>query len=116
MGVRGKQMAKPGTASMEGSRTSVLRRALIAIVLFALSCSLVTRFHSTIPATASVQCIASSAARQHMDRDAICWIAPVTSYAALETPNSYLRVAPAGVPMPALLLEQKLYNRPPPAC
>jgi len=33
-----------------------------------------------------------------------------------QAPIVYPRVAPAGPPLPTLLLEENLYNRPPPSC
>ena len=52
--------------------------------------------------------------RQHMDRDAIRWAEPMANVAIAQPPAYYLRVAPAGPPLPTLLLEESLYNRPPP--
>jgi hypothetical protein len=34
----------------------------------------------------------------------------------LPAPTSYPRIAPAGPPIPTVLLETSLYNRPPPSC
>ena len=51
-----------------------------------------------------------------MDRDAIRWAAPVAKVTVAQAPRFYTRVAPTGPPLLTLLLEEKLYNRPPPAC
>ena len=53
--------------------------------------------------------------RQHMDRDSVRWAAPVAKVTVLLA-MFYPRVAPAGPPIATLLIEENLYNRPPPAC
>jgi hypothetical protein len=54
--------------------------------------------------------------RQRLTKSAANWIPPVVRTVALEPPTSYPRIAPAGPPMPRVLLELSLYNRPPPSC
>jgi hypothetical protein len=89
--------------------------ALVGLVLFALVISLATRtFHNTGSSAATVQSFSPQAVRQHMDRDAVRWTAPVIIMAFAQAPAPYPRVAAAGPPLPTLLLEEKLYNRPPP--
>jgi len=98
-----------------GPRSS--RRALVGLLLFSLVVSLATRtFHLKVSQTASVDSSTSQAVRQHLDRDAVKWVAPVVHYAVLDAPAFYPRVAPAGPPVRALLIEENLYNRPPPSC
>ena len=89
---------------------------LSVMVIAALSVSLSTRFcRSSDTVTVQVQANASSSnLRQHMDRDATQWVAPVTRLIFLETVEFYPRFAPAGPPLPAVLFDQSLYNRPPP--
>jgi hypothetical protein len=84
-------------------------------------CSLVltlaTRtFGATTSISATVQSSMPQAVQQHMDRDAIGWVAPVAAIAVAQAPTFYPRVAPVGPPLPILLLEENLNNRPPPAC
>jgi hypothetical protein len=54
--------------------------------------------------------------RQHMDRDAVRWAVPVANITVAQAPAFYPRLGPAGPPLPTLLLEENLYDRPPPAC
>jgi len=57
----------------------------------------------------------SEGMRQHMDRDAVHWVAPVPSLRFLLPVTYYPKFAPAGPPLPAALFDQSLYNRPPPS-
>jgi len=100
-----------------GLRQWVRWHALVSVlVMAALSVSLATRFcRSSDTARVQVQASASSGSlRQHMDRDATQWVAPVTRLIFLETVEFYPRFAPAGPPLSAVLFDQSLYNRPPP--
>ena len=54
--------------------------------------------------------------RQRLTKSSTNWITPVVRTAVLEAPTSYPRIAPAGPPIPSVLLEKSLYNRPPPSC
>jgi len=79
--------------------------------------TLATRtFHVTLSYNTAVQSGDSQAVRQHMDRDAIRWAAPVAKVTVSQAPTFYSRVAPTGPPLPTLFLEKSLYNRPPPTC
>jgi hypothetical protein len=52
-----------------------------------------------------------------MDRDAVRWVAPIAKIVAVTFPTFYPRVALVGPTLPTLLLlEDSLYNRPPPTC
>jgi len=95
-----------------------LRGALITIVMLSLVVSLATRtFHQTIPQGVTAHANTAQAMRQHMVRDAARWVPPVFVYTAQQAPVFYPHVAPAGPPIPTLLLsEESLYNRPPPSC
>lgn len=91
--------------------------ALVSVlVMAALSVSLATRFcRSSDTVNVHVQANAPSGSlRQHMDRDATEWVAPVTRLIFLETVEFYPRFASARPPLPAVLFDQNLYNRPPP--
>jgi len=91
-------------------------QSLMLIVVTALGVSLATRvWHDVTPAGTHVQSTASTGMRQHMDRDATCWIAPVPDFSFHESVSFYPKFAPAGPPLPNLLFEESLYNRPPPS-
>jgi drug/metabolite transporter (DMT)-like permease len=94
------------------------RWALVGVVMLCLVVTLATRtFHDTTSSNSTtVQSSSPQAVRQHMDRDAVRWAAAVAIIAVAEAPTFYPRLAPAGPPLPTLLLEENLYNRPPPAC
>jgi|ERR1700722_1452612 len=94
------------------------RWALVGVVMFSLVLTLATRtFHDTNSSlSTTVQSNSPQAMRQHMDRDAVRWAAPIATIAVAQAPTFYPRVAPAGPPLPTLLLEENLYNRPPPTC
>ena len=110
-------MVKPETTDVAVRSVSSWRRALVSVVMFSLVLTLATRtFHVTLPYKTTVQSGDSQAVRQHMDRDAIRWAGPAAKVTVSEAPTFYPRVAPAGPPLPTLLLEESLYNRPPPTC
>jgi hypothetical protein len=94
-----------------------LRWAVMIFVTFSLAFTLGTRtFHLTIPHGVTVQSSAAQGMRQHMNRDAVGFVPPVALFAAFQAPTAYPYVAPAGTPLAVILLEQSLYNRPPPSC
>src|ERR1700722_20727389 len=91
------------------------RGALISVVILSLVFSLATRtFHHTVRQGVTAHSSTTQTVRQHMVRDAARWVPPVFVHTALQAPVFYPHVAPAGPPIPALLLiEDNLYNRPP---
>jgi hypothetical protein len=94
-----------------------LRWTAMIFVMFSLVLSLATRtFRLKTPHGAIVQSSAHQGMRQHMDRDAAGFVAPVPVFSGFQAPTSYLYVAPAGPPLAVILLEKSLYNRPPPSC
>jgi hypothetical protein len=108
-------VGKADTAKI--SIRSVLRLVFVSVVLSSLVLSLATRtFHETASNSTTIQSGSLQAMRQHLDRDAVRWTAPVAKIAVAQAPTFYPRVAPAGPPLPTLLVEENLYNRPPPAC
>lgn len=109
-------MVKKGIARTQRFRIPSWRWTLVNVVLFSLCFSLVTRFHSDVSSATSVRCLSPNSVRQHMDRDAVPWTAPVPRYATLDAPNFHPYVPPTDLPLLISLLEQNLYNRPPPAC
>jgi hypothetical protein len=93
------------------------RRVFVGVVLFSLVTTLATRtFHVSIPHGITAQSGAAQAMRQHLDRDAARWVPPTPIFTALLTPTFYPHVAPAASPLGVLLLDESLYNRPPPFC
>jgi hypothetical protein len=109
-------MKKTGTANIACGSALSWRGAIVAVVMLSLVVSLATRtFHQTIPQ--GVTAHSAQAMRQHMVRDAARWVPPVFIYTAQHAPVFYPHVAPAGPPVPAfLLVDEGLYNRPPPSC
>lgn len=103
--------------SLIGSR--VWRSAWIAIAIFSLICSLATRYYA--PATSQVHTAKSverrslEPKRQHLDRDATRWVAPVASFASLEPETVGARVPHAELLPSMVVLDESLYNRPPPS-
>jgi hypothetical protein len=93
------------------------RLAFFCVVMFSLVLTLATRtFRGTTSHSLEVQSNSPQAMRQHMDRDAVRWAAPVAKVVVSQVPTFYARVAPTGPPLPTLGLEENLHNRPPPAC
>jgi hypothetical protein len=93
------------------------RLALVSVVMVSLVVTLATRtFRGTTSHSIAVQSNSPQAMRQHMDRDAVRWAAPVAKIVVSQAPTFYPPVVPAGPPLPTLLLEENLYNRPPPSC
>lgn len=92
------------------------RVLVIVLAICGLTVSLATRtFRLTFPHTPTVQSGAAQAIRQHMDRDAGNWTSPVPVSTPLPLPVFYPRFAPAGPPMPSVLFDESLSNRPPPS-
>lgn len=104
------------TTKTEGHWAEVCHRALVGLVLLSLVVTLATRFQVTVPGTTMVQASASQSTRQHMNQDAVRWTTPILQLTLLQVPALYARPALPGPVLPALLIEESLYNRPPPAC
>lgn len=94
--------------------------AVIALVaVCALTVSLATRYSSPFNVSShkvkSVQSRTSpDSSRQRLTKNAANWMPPTLTFAILPGSISYSRIAPASPPVPSLLIEQKLYTRPPP--
>jgi hypothetical protein len=89
---------------------------IVALAILSLSVSLATRtFRLDSSATVKISSSTSQAIRQHLDRDAVRWVLPVPILAAVQAPAYYPRFAPAGPPLPTVLFDQSLSNRPPPS-
>lgn len=90
---------------------------LIILSVFSLTGSLVTRtFHLKASYGTTAQSNAPHAVRQHLNRDAIRWAAPVPKFTLLHASAFHSHVATTGSPLPSSILDENLYNRPPPSC
>jgi hypothetical protein len=94
------------------------------VVVLAAVCSLVvsvaTRYSSSWDVSApTVKTLRAhttpEAKRQRLDKDAANWVPPLVGFDVLRSPSSYARTAPAQPPAQNLLLEESLFNRPPPS-
>ena len=101
------------------------RRAWCAVVVVlavsALTVSVATRYCAPqISSPYAVQTLHKHSSpeqiRQRLTKNAANWMPQVLQTGLLQAPTSYPRIAPAGPPMPSVLLETSLYNRPPPSC
>jgi hypothetical protein len=103
---------------LQARRISALHLAVIVAMVIALGGSLATRtFHLSSPRDyTSAHSDSSSAKHQHLDSDGIEFAPPVLRNIVLQVVSFYPRVAPAGPPLPGLLFDKSLYNRPPPSC
>ena len=100
------------------------RKNWCAVVVLAAVCSLTvnvaTRYSSSwdvsAPTVKTVQARTTpEAKRQRLDKDAANWAPPLVCLDVLRFPSSYPRIAPSGPPILSPLLEENLYNRPPPS-
>jgi|SRR5579872_6298182 len=94
--------------------------AIVLIAVFSLAVSVATRYgsvrtDSTTSITKVQKHVAPEPRRPRLLKTAATWMAPPASCVVLQVPTSYPRIAPAGPPIPGVLLEEKLYNRPPPS-
>jgi hypothetical protein len=92
---------------------------VVLVAVFSLALSVATRYST--PCAAPLLTVRTlqnhtypEAKRQRLAKDAADWTPPVTRIDGLCEPNFYPRIAPAGPPIPTLVLEDSLYNRPPP--
>src|ERR1017187_4210773 len=100
------------------------RGSCCAIVVFmavtSLAVSVATRYCSPQPSSFSTRTLhkhlSPEQSRQRLTKNAANWIPQVVRSGVLQAPTSYPRIAPAGPPIPSVLLETSLYNRPPPSC
>jgi hypothetical protein len=110
-------VGKAKTSDVSCSLVPWWRRAFVGVVMFSLALTLATRtFHDRTSHSTMVRSSSPQVMRQHMDRDAVRWAAPVAKITVAQAPTFDPRVAPAGPPLPTLLLEENLYDRPPPSC
>jgi hypothetical protein len=107
---------KLGTTDVKVRSVPCWRRGLVTVVMLSLVLTLATRtFHSVLSHTTTVKSGASQAIRQHLDRDAVRWTAPAATVTISQIPRFIPRATRVAPPLPVLLQEESLYNRPPPA-
>ena len=104
----------------ENSRHKRWCAALVLVAVCALTASVATRYgclcESPASSIASVQNHSSAEpGRQRLIKSVATWLPVVVCYAVLEAPSSYPHIAPTAPPLPSLLFEQNLYDRPPPS-
>src|SRR5580658_4578554 len=92
---------------------------VVLLAVCSLTINVTTRYCSTESALASASGLhkysSPEASRQRLTKDAATWIPPVVRALVLPASSFSLQVAPASPPLPALLLEISLHNRPPPS-
>jgi hypothetical protein len=92
------------------------RLFLITLVIFLLAVNVGTRtFRVTIPRSATVVSGFTQGMRQHLERDAQPWVVPVLPTATLHVRPFRISVAHLDG-FPSTLLQQRLFDRPPPSC
>ena len=104
----------------DGQRRKHWCAVVVFVAVFSLTLSVATRYSTPCDAPLStVKTVQShtyaEAKRQRLVKDAANWIPPLTCVEGLCEPSFYPRIAPAGPPIPTLVLEENLYNRPPPS-
>lgn len=110
-------MAECADSRRLSRRTKRLYWAAIVLSIVALTAALATRTSVlTLSHGVSADSQLSNSSRQHLDSDAMGWVPPVATPVVAEEVSFYPRVSPAGPPIPSLLFEESLYNRPPPSC
>jgi len=91
------------------------RVLVIGLAICGITVSLATRtFHVKILPGTTVTAHSTQATRQHLNRDAMRWVAPVPVFIVFEVPSVDLETAPAAPGLPNVLFGESLYNRPPP--
>ena len=109
----------PSLSHFEGPRRKNWCAVVVLVAVCSLIVSLATRYSTPcdapLPTVKSVQNHTyTDAKRQRLVKDAANWMPPVTCVDGLSVPNFYPRIAPAGPPIPTLVLEENVYKRPPP--
>jgi hypothetical protein len=100
------------------------RKSCCAIVVFfavtSLAVSVATRYRSPQSSSYSLKTLHKHSlpeqGRQRLTNKAANWMPQVVQSGVLRAPTSYSSIAAAGAPIPSVLLETSLYNRPPPFC
>jgi hypothetical protein len=93
---------------------------IILLAVCSLTVRVATRYtcmeDASAPALTSVHSqMVQAPIRQRLIQTAAAWHPPVACISTLDTVDFYPRVSPAGPPMPSVLFDESLYNRPPPS-
>jgi len=112
-----KRMLHP--ANPNGSGIKRWWALMVLLAVCSLAVSVATRYTSTPadPGSATTNVrnhVAPEPGRQRLLQNAATWIPPFICSIVFQVPLSYSRVVPVGPRVPNLLLEENLYNRPPP--
>src|SRR5271155_3509187 len=106
-------------SNFEAPRSKHWRSVVILVAVCALTISVATRYCS--PVSVSAQTVrtlhkhsSQETGHQRLTKDAATWMPTLVCSVILQAPTFYPRVAPAGPPLPSVLLERSLYTRPPP--
>jgi hypothetical protein len=95
------------------------QRALIIVAICSLTFSLATRFWATSDSLShtvrTVDRRSVEPKRQHLNRDAIRWVAQAADFSIIEPAPIEASLALAGPPLPKHVVSDSLYNRPPPS-
>jgi hypothetical protein len=95
------------------------RGVLIVVAICSLTVSLATRFYTPFSSKGhvvrAVERRSAEPKRQHLDRDATHWVAPVASFTLLEPSAVLHHVTFTGPLLPNHVFDESLYNRPPPS-
>lgn len=94
------------------------RLLLVMVAILAIAFNVATRTSVPITVTSGTTVQSSSPYRVHqrLDSNAGIWAPPVLPIVSLEVSSEYPRIAPAGPPIPHVLFDESLANRPPPPC
>jgi len=120
--LEGASLKNPEMIRLTNLKNAWHRRWCAVLVLFAVSCltaSVATRYNCGPGVSKNAQTTVKKhtplePSRQRLIKDACVWMPPMVAPAVFQAPRSYPRIAPAGPPIPSLLFEENLYNRPPP--
>jgi hypothetical protein len=95
------------------------RNLLIAAAICSLTFSLATRFSIPTDSQAhtakSVERRSVEPKRQHLDRDAAGWAAPIIAFENIEPADTEVSLASTEPIFPTHIFSSSLYNRPPPS-
>jgi hypothetical protein len=93
------------------------RTLIIVLALCGLTVSLATRtFHVKILPGVGVTSASAEPMRQHLNRDAMQWVAPIPIFTVIAVPTQYPSVAPVAPLLANIPFDAKQSNRPPPSC
>src|ERR1700757_5531230 len=105
--------------NLEGSWRKSCCALVVFLVVTSLAVSVATRYCSPQSASYSARTLhkhsSPEQARQRLTNTAVNWMPEMVQSSVLLAPSASPRIAPAGPPIPSVLFETSLYNRPPPS-